>query len=82
MLPICRNFFVDCLDCEKDHKIGLKKVLNPPKKVQYLKAERMHNATYCSRGGHTSVSKSYPLQWSHIGVETVVQLNGLVGLQP
>lgn len=76
-LPVCLNFFVECMVCEKDHKTGLKKSIEPQKKVQYSQAERMHNATYCSRVGHTSVSKSYPLQWLHIGTETVVQLNGL-----
>lgn len=32
MLPVCGDFFVDCLVCEKDRNTGLKKVLNHQKR--------------------------------------------------
>lgn len=37
MLPVCGNLFVDCLVCEKDHKKGLKKVLNHEKRSNTCK---------------------------------------------
>lgn len=36
MLPVCGNFFVGRLVCEKDHMKGLKKVLNHKKKGPML----------------------------------------------